>query len=486
MLSDALERHARVGRILKDVLSSKEGPTPSESKEHGKQLREEVPFEAHAAWLAPDSRTDPVELLLSQDETRVPSLVSLRHERMAVSPFTFYRGAALVMASDLSHTPSTGLMVQACGDAHIANFGMFRSPEGRTVFDINDFDETAPSPWEWDLKRLVTSVEICGRDRGFSAKDRKTAVRMCAQSYRTSMLGFAKMGHLDVWHDHIDLDELFDLLTEDASKDEREDAKRALNKMRGKNSLRAAEKFTEVVDGHLRFKSIPPTLIPWREIESSTSFGSFLGSEGAERLLTLGMAEYRDTLSPETRQVMRLYHGSDIAHKVVGVGSVGTRALVMVLEGASLKDPLVLQLKEAGESVLERFCERDDRKHHGRRVVEGQKALQAVSDALLGWCTLPDENGKPRDFYVRQLWNGKGSFDLTTISEERLAGLAAMCGWTLAHAHARTGDRFAIAGYLGKKSGFDHAMVKFARAYADQNEADFQRFVQAVSDSDKQ
>lgn len=416
MLSDALERHARVGRILKDVLSSKEGPTPSESKEHGKQLREEVPFEAHAAWLAPDSRTDPVELLLSQDETRVPSLVSLRHERMAVSPFTFYRGAALVMASDLSHTPSTGLMVQACGDAHIANFGMFRSPEGRTVFDINDFDETAPSPWEWDLKRLVTSVEICGRDRGFSAKDRKTAVRMCAQSYRTSMLGFAKMGHLDVWHDHIDLDELFDLLTEDASKDEREDAKRALNKMRGKNSLRAAEKFTEVV----------------------------------------------------------------------GVGSVGTRALVMVLEGASLKDPLVLQLKEAGESVLERFCERDDRKHHGRRVVEGQKALQAVSDALLGWCTLPDENGKPRDFYVRQLWNGKGSFDLTTISEERLAGLAAMCGWTLAHAHARTGDRFAIAGYLGKKSGFDHAMVKFARAYADQNEADFQRFVQAVSDSDKQ
>lgn len=416
MLSDALERHARVGRILKDVLSSKEGPTPSESKEHGKQLREEVPFEAHAAWLAPDSRTDPVELLLSQDETRVPSLVSLRHERMAVSPFTFYRGAALVMASDLSHAPSTGLMVQACGDAHIANFGMFRSPEGRTVFDINDFDETAPGPWEWDLKRLVTSVEICGRDRGFSAKDRKTAVRMCAQSYRTSMLGFAKMGHLDVWHDHIDLDELFDLLTEDASKDEREDAKRALNKMRGKNSLRAAEKFTEVV----------------------------------------------------------------------GVGSVGTRALVMVLEGASLKDPLVLQLKEAGESVLERFCERDDRKHHGRRVVEGQKALQAVSDALLGWCTLPDENGKPRDFYVRQLWNGKGSFDLTTISEERLAGLAAMCGWTLAHAHARTGDRFAIAGYLGKKSGFDHAMVKFARAYADQNEADFQRFVQAVSDSDKQ
>ena len=222
------------------------------------------------------------------------------------------------------------------------------------------------------------------------------------------------------------------------------------------------------------------------KIEYNAQNACFLGSEGAERLLTLGMAEYRDTLSPETRQVMRLHHGSDIAHKVVGVGSVGTRALVMVLEGASLKDPLVLQLKEAGESVLERFCERDDRKHHGRRVVEGQKALQAVSDALLGWCTLPDENGKPRDFYVRQLWNGKGSFDLTTISEERLAGLAAMCGWTLAHAHARTGDRFAIAGYLGKKSGFDHAMVKFARAYADQNEADFQRFVQAVSDSDKQ
>lgn len=481
MFTEALGRHVRMARLIKEVFSEKVSVDPAASKERGKRLRDEVPFEAQAAWSEPETRTDPIELLRSQDESRIQQLVPLRHERMAASPFAFYRGAALIMASDLSHTPSTGLSVQACGDAHIANFGMFISPEDRTVFDINDFDETAPGPWEWDVKRLVTSVEICGRERGFSKSDRKTAVRLCAQSYRTSMLNFAKMGNLEVWYDHVDLDELLDLLSDDVSKEDRAQAEKAIKKMREKNNARAAEKLTETVDGHLSFKSIPPTLVPLHELSDVINVGIALGADGAERLLQLGLADYRDTLRPETRQVMRLYRPVDVAHKVVGVGSVGTRALVVALEGASLKDPLILQVKEAQESVLERFCGKCTQPHRGQRVVEGQRAIQSASDALLGWCSIPDENGILRDFYVRQLWNGKGSPDLTTINADHLGGLAAVCGWTLAHAHARTGDRFAIAGYLGKKSGFDKAMVKFARAYADQNEADYQRFIASLN-----
>ena len=480
MLSEAIERHARIGRIFRDAQAAKEALGPAESREWGRQLRDQFPLEDHATWSVPETREDPVALLHSQDETRIQELVPLRHKRMAVSPFTFYCGAALIMASDLSHTPSTGITVQACGDAHIANFGMFMSPEGRMVFDMNDFDETAPGPWEWDIKRLVTSVEICGRDRGFSKKERNDAIRLCAQSYRTSMRNFAKMGNLEVWYDHVDLAELLELLSDDASSEDRKQAKRALKKMRSKNNTRAAEKLTEEVDGHLRFKSMPPTLVPWREMIGTIKWGNTLGSDGAMRLLDLGLAEYRDTMRPETRNMMRHYNGVDVAHKVVGVGSVGTHALVVALEGTSLKDPLILQVKEAQESVLERFCGKCEQAHHGQRVVEGQRALQAVSDALLGWCSLPDENGRLRDFYVRQLWNGKGSVDLSVIDAEHLSGLAAVCGWTLAHAHARTGNRFAIASYLGKKKTFDRAMVKFARAYADQNEADYQHFVESL------
>ena len=480
MLSKAIERRARIGRIVKDALETKEILTPSESAEWGLRLREQVPFEDLAVWSVPEDREDPIALLHSQDETRIQELVPVRHERMAVSPFTFYRGAALVMASDLAHTPSTGITVQACGDAHIANFGMFRSPEGRMVFDMNDFDETAPGPWEWDVKRLVTSVEICGRDRGFSKKERKSAVRLCAQSYRASMLSFTEMGNLEVWYDHIDLEELLNLLLDDQEEDDRALAERALKKMGNKNNLRAAEKFTEEAEGHLRFKSIPPTLVPWRELGETIRWGKTLGTDGAKQLLNLGLAEYRDSLLPETRHVVRQYRGVDVALKVVGVGSVGTHALVVALEGASLDDPLILQVKEAQESVLERYCGMCEQDHHGQRVVEGQRAIQSVSDALLGWCSLPDENGKLRNFYVRQLWNGKGSVDLETIDPDHLAGLAVVCGWTLAHAHARTGDRFAIASYLGEKKGFDRAMAKFARAYADQNEADYQRFIASL------
>ena len=480
MLSEAFERHAYIVRIFKEASAAKENLGPSESAEWGRKLREQLPLEEHATWSVPEDREDPIALLHSQDETRMQGLVPLRHERMAVSAFAFYRGSALIMASDLSHTPSTGITVQACGDAHIANFGMFRSPEGRMVFDMNDFDETAPGPWEWDIKRLVTSVEICGRDRGFSKEERTNAVRLCAQSYRTSMRSFAKMGNLDVWYDHVDLEELLELVSDDASEAERKHAERALKKMSNKNSLRAAEKFTEEVDGHLRFKSNPPMLVPWRELGEATNWGGTMGEEGVRQLLNLGFAEYRETLRPETRYITRQYCGVDIAQKVVGVGSVGTHALVVALEGANENDPLILQVKEAQESVLERYCGKCKQTHHGQRVVEGQRALQTASDTLLGWCTLPDENGKLRNYYVRQLWNGKGSVDLTTIEADRLSGLAAVCGWTLAHAHARTGNRFAIASYLGKKKAFDRAMVKFARAYADQNEADYQRFIESL------
>lgn len=481
--------------------------TASERRADGVARRKLVPRSSHAEWLPAPDRPDPVYLLRSQGETRVQELLPLRYERMSASAFAFYRGGALIMASDLARTPSSGLEVQACGDAHISNFGLFYSPERRTVFDINDFDETSRGPWEWDVKRLATSVEICGRDRGFADADREEAVLACVQGYREAMDAFAHMGEMDVWYAHTDVD---DLLARFAGGDARDGARtdkdgdkrkgkggktkrdkavaksakkaaKLVAKAKSKDSARAIAKLTEVVDGQLRIVSDPPVVVPLRSMAERVGKADFVDADTMKKLISLALAEYRHTLSPDKRRLVERYHGVDMAQKVVGVGSVGTRAFIVVMQGATEDDHLVLQVKEAQESVLERYCGKSAAREHGQRVVEGQRAMQTASDMLLGWCRLPVPSGGFKDYYVRQLWDGKGSIDLASVSKRQLKALAAACGRTLAHAHARTGDRFAIAGYLGSSDKFDRAIARFAVAYADQNEADYARFMQALS-----
>lgn len=480
-LTTQVARNVRMS--LQEAMRPQDARTPEESREYGKSLRKQVPREAHATWQPADGRPDPVQLLREQDRDRLQELLPLRYERMSASAFTFYRGGALIMASDLSKTPATGITVQACGDAHMSNFGLFNSPERRTVFDINDFDETLPGPWEWDVKRLAASVEICGRDRGFSEQGRTDMVLGCVQAYREGMLAFADMGNLDVWYAHADVDTLMGQIdTSQVSKKELKAAGKAVEKAKRKDSARAVAKLTEVVDGRLRIVSDPPTVVPLRDlVDESGHFGAErFGGMDMTKLLGRILAGYRLTLSPERRHLVEQYQGVDMARKVVGVGSVGTRAWIVVMQGASSADSLVLQIKEAQPSVLERFVGKSACPQSGQRVVEGQRAMQAASDVLLGWCRLPGEDGHPRDYYVRQLWDGKGSVDLERLTRRGLTDLARACGWTLAHAHARTGDRFAIAGYLGKGGEFDQAIARFASAYADQNEADYQRFMQAL------
>ena len=466
--------------MMKEEFDLGEALSKEESMERGKSLRAVTPRESHAQWAPSLDRPDPVELLRSQDETRVQELLPLRYERMAASAFTFYRGAALIMASDLSGTPTTGIRVQACGDAHISNFGMFSSPERRTVFDINDFDETLPGPWEWDVKRLATSVEICGRDNGFEKKGRKAAVLACVRGYRESMNAFANMGHLDVWYAHLDVQTLRDRIIDDLDVETVKAADKAVAKAQAKNSTRAVRKMTEIVDGQLRIVSDPPLIMPVRDLvaqKASQDIVEAFDDQMLSKLMRTVLAEYQVTLPSDKRRLIGEYTPVDVAHKVVGVGSVGTRAWIIVLQGADENDALVLQVKEAGESVLERFVGKSRYRQHGHRVVAGQRAIQTASDMLLGWCTLPGLDGGKKHYYVRQLWDGKGSIDLARLDCAQLALLADACGRTLAHAHARTGNRFAIAAYLGKSNKFDKAIAKFASVYADQNDADHERFM---------
>lgn len=468
---------------LRNALRPENVLSPEESKAHGKQLRKKVPRSAQGAWEPAGDRPDPVALLQEQGRDRLQDLLPLRYQRMAASAFAFYRGSALIMASDLATTPNTGITVQACGDAHISNFGLFSSPERRTVFDINDFDETLPGPWEWDVKRLAASVEICGRDRGFSESERTEMVLACARGYREGMRAFANMGNLDVWYAHVDVDSLqASLEASRAPKKELAAVDKALQKAKQKDSSRAVAKLTEVVDGRLRVVSNPPTVVPLRELidESGHAGVKEFGDADITEVVGHILAGYRLTLAPERRHLVEQYEGVDIARKVVGVGSVGTRAWIVVMRGASNADPLVLQVKEAQESVLERYVGKSEYANHGQRVVQGQRAMQTASDILLGWCRLPGEDGRHKDYYVRQLWDGKGSIDLERLPQKGLVELARACGLTLAHAHARTGNRFAIAGYLGKNDSFDRAMVRFATAYAEQNETDYRRFFEAL------
>ncbi len=443
--------------------------------ERGKQARKLAPRSAHAAWEPGPDRPDPLAVLAEQDLTRVPGLVPVRYGRMLVSAFTFYRGAAAIMAADLAACPDSGLRVQLCGDAHLSNFGVFQAPDRRLVFDINDFDETLPGPFEWDVKRLAASVMIGARDRGFSAAEGEAAVLAGAGAYRSAMAGFAAMKELDVWYARLDVDEFEKRWSSRVSKSARRRLDKNLAKARNKDSLRALEKLTVKRDGEVRIASRPPLLVP---------VGELARREGAdpaaiEALMHGLLDQYRETLDEQARVLADHYRYVDAAHKVVGVGSVGTRAWIALLFGHDESDPLFLQIKEAGPSVLEPFAGASRFAHHGERVVAGQRLTQAAGDVLLGWLSAEGLDGKKRDFYVRQLWDGKGSADIDAMDAPTMTTYAQLCGWTLARAHARTGDRQAIAAYLGKGDRFERAITEFSAAYADQNEADYERLIEA-------
>ena len=450
--------------------------TISERTARGKAAHAEVPRSSHAVHEPAATRPDPVELLERQAATRVPELVPIRYGRMLVSPFTFYRGAARIMAHDLAATPRSGLEVQCCGDAHLSNFGVFASPERRLVFDINDFDETLPGPWEWDVKRLAVSMLIAARDNGYRVKDQERVVLDTVGRYRTAMREFAGMENLAVWYAHLEIESV---LAERAAQFRRAMVKRAekqLAKARTRDSMTAFSKLTRAVDGQLQIVDQSPLIVPLSQLAP--------GGERDQLLETLRalVRRYRDSLEPDRRVLLEQFHLTDFARKVVGVGSVGTRAWIALLLGRDGSDPLFLQLKEAEASVLEEFLGPSEFKNHGQRVVVGQRLMQATSDIFLGWLHVDSSpvDGQPRDFYGRQLKDWKGSAEIDQMDPERMAIYGKLCGWTLGRAHARTGDRIAIASYLGNGPKFDRALLEFSNAYAEQNERDYQRLVEAV------
>jgi uncharacterized protein (DUF2252 family) len=445
------------------------GKDPAERAAAGKDARADLPRSGHAD-LSTASR-DAVAILGRQDESRVPELVPIRYARMLASPFTFFRGAAAVMAADLAGTPATDFTVQLCGDAHLSNFGVFSAPDRKLVFDCNDFDETCPGPFEWDVKRLVASVAIAGRQNGFGKRERKQAALATVAAYRRAVREYAAMRELEVWYSRIDVEPALDSLRSQADKQRLRRVERNLDKARAKDSIRAYGKLTEEVNGRVRIVSDPPLIVPIEELA---------GGADVETQLREVVDSYRESLSPDRRHLSASYRYVHAARKVVGVGSVGTRAWIVLLLGRDEHDPLFLQAKEAGPSVLEPYAGASTYDHPGRRVVEGQRLMQAASDIFLGWVTVTGVDGKERCFYVRQLWDGKGSADVEGLSAPELATYGGLCGRALARAHARSGDRIAIAAYLGGGETFDEALADFAEAYADRNEGDFEAVREAA------
>jgi uncharacterized protein (DUF2252 family) len=442
----------------------------------GKAARKEVPRSGHALFEPLSTRADPVELLERQAQTRVPELVPIRYGRMLVSPFTFYRGAALIMAHDLAATPRSGLNVQCCGDAHLSNFGVFASPERALVFDVNDFDETLPGPWEWDVKRLAVSMLIAARSNGFRAKEQERIVLDTVGQYRGAMAQFAAMKQLDVWYARLDVDSVLkDYGTQFKPKMVKRTEKQ-LAKARTKDSMTAFSKLTHVVDGEPRIVDESPLIVPIDQLAEGHELDEVV--ESLHQLLR----DYRQTLEFDRRVLLEAFALSDLARKVVGVGSVGTRAYIALMLGRDGQDPLFLQMKEAEASVLEEFLGPSEFANHGQRVVVGQRLMQAASDIFLGWLHVETGlDGQARDFYVRQLKDWKGSAEIEQMVPEGMAAYGKLCGWTLARAHARSGDRIAIAAYLGNSDSFDRAIVEFSKAYADQNERDYLALTEAVN-----
>jgi hypothetical protein len=449
--------------------------TPAEHAVLGKEARAKVPRAAHAGFEPPSSRPSPVALLEEQAESRVPELVPIRYGRMLSSPFAFFRGAALVMASDLAGTPRSGLVVQACGDAHMANFGMFASPERTLVFDVNDFDETLPGPWEWDVKRLAASLAIAGRERGFSGKERTAIVRAAAEAYRKEMRSLAEMRELEVWYQRFDVEKLMADVGHQLLPLGRRRAAGAIGKARTSDSMKAFDKLTKMVDGEPRIVSDPPLVVPIEELLPDDE--AELQTERLHKLLRA----YRQTLQSDRRHLLERFRFVQIARKVVGVGSVGTRAWIVLMLGRDGGDPLFLQAKEAQPSVLERFLPKSGYANQGERVVAGQHLMQAASDIFLGWERADGLDGVRRDFYFRQLRDWKVSLDPAEMVPTGMTVYGRVCGWTLARAHARSGDRIAIASYLGTSSAFDTAIAAFAEAYADQNQLDYEELQRAVA-----
>jgi uncharacterized protein (DUF2252 family) len=448
----------------------------TERRARGKAARREVPIETLGHYEPGDFRSDPVELLGRQETTRIPELVPIRHGRMLVSPLTFYRGAALVMAADLATLPSPGLRVQLCGDAHLSNFGVVASPERRLVFDLNDYDETSPGPFEWDVQRLVASLELAARERGFTDKERSQIVVSAAAAYRTAMREFAEQRNLAVWYARLEIDEIMNNIKKELRPDRFKATEEELTKTRTRDSLRTLDKLTHLVDGEPRFISDPPLIVPVEELLDADAVDAFY-------LLLHGLLRsYRSTLQSDRRLLLEEYRLVHLARKVVGVGSVGTRAWVMLLLGRNTRDPLVLQVKEAQASVLEDYAGANPYSDSGQRVVAGQHLMQATSDIFLGWQRVTENGGNERHYYVRQLHDWKASVQPERMRPKGMNAYGQLCGWTLARAHARSGDRVAIASYLGAKDRFEQAMVAFARTYADQDERDFEAMQAAAAE----
>ena len=470
-------------------------PSIGEREARGDDARTRTPPSSHTGWEPAADRPDPVALLEEQDRAREPDLVPVRHGRMMISPFTFYRGAAKIMAADLKDTPTTGLVAQLCGDAHLSNFGAFASPERRLLFDLNDFDETLPGPFEYDVKRMAASVTIAARNNGFSSADTRDVTMASVTAYREAMASFARMRTMDVWYAHLDEDELMRAVhglaeTAEAKKGSKKARKQARQqtkvarkaeknalkasaKARTRDSLQALSKLGELVDGRYRIVSQPPIVIPARDLAAAAG----VSSSEVDELVRDQFRAYRATLRDDQRQLLERFHIVDMARKVVGVGSVGTLAFIVLLQGRDAQDPLFLQIKEAMPSVLEAFLPRSRYQLHGKRVVQGQRMMQAASDIYLGWTKAPDGS---RHFYWRQLRDMKGSADVESMAPVALKFYGQTCGWTLARAHARSGDPVAIAACLGGSDVFDRAVTDFSHRYADQNERDYEEFVKAI------
>jgi uncharacterized protein (DUF2252 family) len=441
----------------------------------GKDARALTPLESHAE-LDPGKSRDPVGLLLGQAESRVPELMPVRHGRMLVSPFTFFRGAALPMAADLASTPAAGLRVQLCGDAHLANFGAFASPERNLVFDVNDFDETLPGPFEWDVKRLAASLAVAGRDNGFPAKARRRIALAAAEGYRTAMRQFAKQPFLAVWYAHLDIEQAIGQFRSQVKAKRFKATEAMLAKAHTKDSTQALGKLTTMVDGQRQIISDPPMIVPVEEVFSNVQASALYEQLGVV------LSKYRRTLQSDRRHLLEQFTLVQVARKVVGVGSVGTRAWVVLMDGGDGVEPLFLQAKEAQVSVLADYCGRSRYANQGERVVAGQHLMQAESDIFLGWTRVSGPDQVERDYYVRQLKDWKFSAPIELMVPAGMKAYAGLCGWTLARAHARSGDRIALASYLGRSARFDQAIADFAETYADQNERDYAEFQAAAKD----
>ncbi|MEU9012145.1 DUF2252 domain-containing protein [Streptomyces sp. NPDC048479] len=448
--------------------------TPYERAARGKAARDRMPRTGHALFAPPANRTDPVEIIERQSAARVPELVPIRYGRMLESPFRFYRGAAAIMASDLGAAPHTGIVAQLCGDAHLLNFRLLASAERHLVFDINDFDETLPGPWEWDVKRLAASLVIAGRENGFSRKQRRAVVQGTVGAYRDAMRSFAGMTNLDVWYTQADADQLHELLPERLGKGARDKVSHALSTARTRDTLQAYRKLTKVVDGARRIAADPPLIVPLSDLLPHVARHEL---EQQIRLLIKG---YSRSLPSDRRHLLEQFRLVDIARKVVGVGSVGTRCWVLLLLGTDDKDPLLLQAKEADQSVLAPYAGAGEYENQGQRVVSGQRLMQAAGDIFLGWDRVTGIDSLQRDFYVRQLRDWKGIALPHLMPPDQLEYFGSLCGTTLARAHARSGDRIAIAAYLGSNDSFDRALAEFAELYADQNERDHQALIDAA------